>query len=182
VGVTFRFLAVDNESDCVLRWFRSLPEPPREYKKPYGWLLYFSACGQIAHDQTEPDRMDVKRSPLVTVFLPQKKRGVLWTVGEVHFLSTPLKLFPKLEKIKSAFRNWLKGFECVYSGVQLGKVGQWDYFLEGSIRNFDPEVFALPKGMELLRQGQYFVADGDNDWVLDKVCRALKLRGITGIK
>ena len=58
---------------------------------------------------------------------------------------------------------------------------EWDYYLEGSIRNRDPDVYALPKAMEALRQGQYFVADDDNDRRLETICEELRKRGVRGV-
>ena len=50
--------------------------------------------------------------------------------------------------------------------------------LEGSVRNYDPPVFALPSGLDALNSGRYFVDHRDNAYVLDKLCKALRLRGI----
>jgi hypothetical protein len=55
---------------------------------------------------------------------------------------------------------------------------KWDYFLEGSARNWDPDIFALPTGMTALQSGSYFVAASDNEERLDLVCRILQLRGV----
>lgn len=49
-------------------------------------------------------QIDATRSPVVKVFSPQVKRGVLWTVGEVDFLASPLRsLFPELHRVSKDF-------------------------------------------------------------------------------
>ena len=175
MGTTYRFIADPSESSEVMAWFRSLPEPPIESAKERGFLLYFKAFGPLAHglDGT----IDVKKSPLVTVVLPQVKRGVLWTVGEVHFLATPLRRsFPALHRLSSAFSKWLSERDCVFSNDR--SENPYRYYLEGSIGNYDAPVFAFESGLRALQSGRYFVGDDDTDFRLDKLCQALRLRGI----
>jgi hypothetical protein len=167
--VTYRFLATVTEASSVLDWFRSLPEQPVESARPGGSLFYFRDAG--------PLESDAKKSPLVNVFLPVLKRDILTTIGEVHFLASPLSRFPSLIKINRLFRKWLMKHPCVYSH-RPDFVHEWDYFLEGSARNWDGDIFALPDGMAALRCGSYFVAQSDNENQLDLVCRVLQLRGV----
>ncbi len=126
---------------------------------------------------TNTEQVDPKRSPIASLFPPENRRVVLRTAGELHFLPTPLrKLFPKLDAISHQFAKWLGGFDLVYEAP--GKCGEWDYYLEGSLRNGDGPIYALPEAMTALRAGRYFISDSDNDFVLDKLCRALRLRGV----
>jgi hypothetical protein len=113
--------------------------------------------------------------------LPIQKRGVLTTIGEVHFLATPLSAFPGLNKLNKRFRDWLRENPCVYSH-RPDFAHEWDSFLEGSAKNWDSDIIALPGGRAALQRGSYFVADNDNDFVLDRVCRALQLRGVEGVQ
>ena len=137
--------------------------------------MHFSTIGPLVD---RPDgTIEPSESPVVTVFLPRTRRGVLWTVGEVHFLATPLRgRFPELHKISSKFRKWLSVHECVFSSKK--NVHSYDYYLQGSVRNCDSEVFALPCGLEALRNDQYFVADDDTDHRLQVLCQSLRLRGL----
>jgi hypothetical protein len=89
--------------------------------------------------------------------------------------------FPRLNAISRQFRRWLEQFPCVFSR-RHGFVGEWDYYLEGSIRNYDTDICALPNAMAELRAGAYFVAEEDNDLRLEKICRMLDLRGVGGIE
>jgi hypothetical protein len=172
MGTTYRFLTTVDEASTVLAWFRELPEQPVESVREDGVLFYFRDFGPI--------NSDAKKSPVVSVFLPVRKRGVLTTIGEVHFLATPLSEFPGLSRINKRFRDWLSANPCVYSHKPRF-VHEWDYYLEGSAKNWDPEIFALPAGMQALQNGSYFVAGDDNDFVLDRVCRSLELRGVEGL-
>jgi hypothetical protein len=152
---------------------RSLPEHPIESEHDAGSLFYFRDFGPL---DSEPSH-----SPLVNLFVPVQKRGVLTTIGEVHFLATPLSAFPGLNKLNKRFRKWLNAHPCVFSH-RPDFVHEWDNFLEGSACNWDPDIFALPDGMEALRRGEYFIAHYDLNHTLDLVCRKLELRGVTGIE
>jgi hypothetical protein len=181
MGTTHRFLAIDDETQLVIDWFRGISDPPEEIARPGGLLLYFRAYGGFLPPEGNDSGVDCTKSPLVSFFRPQLKRGVLWTAGEVHFLPTPLATtVPKLNSVSRRLHKWLGRFDLVFSR-KPGWKGDWNYYLEGSLQNFDQEIFALPRAMEALRRGQYFVADGDNDFVLDRLCRQLKGRGVVGI-
>ena len=172
MGITYRFLATVEEATSVLDWFRSLLDQPVESGHDAGSLFYFREFG--------PLHSDIGKSPLVNVFMPVRRRAVLTTIGEVHFLATPITSFPALNKINRRFREWLTRNPCVYSH-RPDFVHEWDYFLEGSAKSWDPDIFALPGGMAALKDGSYFVAGDDNVLVLDRVCRTLELRGVDGI-
>lgn len=173
MATTYRFVATVEEASAVLDWFRSLPEQPVESPRDTDMLFYFRDFGPIG--------ADASKSPVVSVLLPVRKRGVLTTVGEVHFLATPLSTFPGLNKINKRFRKWISENPCVFAR-RPGFVGEWDYFLEGSVRNWDSDVFALPAGMAALQRGSYFVSREDNKHMLDLICRALQLRGVEGVE
>jgi len=173
MGTTYRFLSTVDEASAVLNWFRELADRPVESVREDGVLFYFREFGSL--------ESAAKKSPVVNVLLPVRKRGVLTTIGEVHFLATPLSAFHGLNKINKRFRAWLAENPCVYShGPDFAH--EWDFFLEGSAKNWDPEIYALPEGMAALQRGSYFVAANDNDSVLDRVCRALELRGVEGVQ
>lgn len=175
MGTTYRFIDSPAENiSSVLQWFKALPAPPEEIKTDRAVVLYFRSFGELAY--TGSGSIDTKRSPVVTLFLPRSMRGALWSVGEVHFLPTPLKeCFPELHKINNAFAKWLRQFQVVFSP---DGANEWNYYLEGSIQNYDPPVFGLPSGLKAIQNGQYFISDGDNEEVVDKVCSSLRLRGV----
>jgi hypothetical protein len=169
----YRFLALEAEASMVLDWFRSCEEESVETPHEAGRLFFFRQFGSL--------ESDASKSPLVNVFLPVRKRGVLTTIGEVHFLATPLSRFPGLKKINKRFRDWLGERPCVFSRSAVNP-REWDYYLEGSARNWDSDIFALPAAMAALRSGSYFVSMCDNDQRLDLVCRSLQMRGVEGIQ
>jgi len=157
MSVTYCYLAMESECGAVLDWFRKVVGPPRIVATDRGVAMYFENLGSLVGF---PGPIDSKSSPIVTVFVPRRRRGVLLTAGEVHFLATHLrKQFPALDGISQDFGRWLRQFDCVFS--RSSRPGEWDYFLEGSLRNFDSEIRALPGAMAALRGGQYFVADDD---------------------
>jgi len=177
MGSTFRYLALRDDQDLVLNWFRALEPPPSEVPTERAIALHFESLGSL-HD--EQGNVDWKRSPVVTLFAPRQRRGVLWTAGEIHFLPTPLReQFPSLHRISRRLAAWLASFPRIFE--RPNNPGDWDYYLEGTLRNSDPSIFALPAAMTALRQGQYFVSDDDTDFLLDKLCKSLRLRGVTGI-
>jgi len=186
MGTTFRFMAIGDEVEVVLDWFRGLPDPPEFVRAAGdGYHLFFHSYGNLAYKQTDAgtsSEIDASKSPLVSLFPPIHKRGVLWTVGEVHFLPTPIRqVCPALYSVSGRFRKWLAGFNLVFR-QEPGWKGQWDYYLDGSIRNHDSDVLALPRAVEALNRGQYFVDHDDSDAFLDRICATLRLRGVEGIR
>ena len=177
MGTTYRYIAHPHAPNEVIGWFRGLGAPPEEKSSKRGSWLHFRSIGPLVYGAD--GRIDARRSPVVTLFWPRVRRGVLWTVGEVHFLATPLRQsFPALHRLSVSFKKWLECFDCVFSNKPGRIINDWAYYLEGSIQNRDPPIYALPGGLEALRSGQYFVADDDTDFRLDKLCAALRLRGV----
>jgi hypothetical protein len=175
MGATHRFIADPNEPSEVLEWFRALSEAPTEILSDRGLVLSFPAHGPLSYRAN--GSIDPAGSPVVTLFLPRIRRGQLWTVGEVHFLSTPLRQqFPGLYKVSSTFGKWLSQLECVYSNKR--SENSLGYYLEGSVKDHDSPVFAFGSALSALHNGRYFVADGDNEARLDSICKTLRLRGV----
>lgn len=175
MGTTFRFIEEPSEQSQVLAWFQALPDPPLLVPTARGAAMRFKNAGPIVHGAD--GSIDAKLSPVATVFLPRTLRGVLWSVGEVHFLSTPLQqAFPSVHKVSSAFSNWLAGNECVFSNKSTSNL--YNHYLEGSVRNHDAPVYAFASGLSALKAGKYFVTDGEAEFVIEKLCKSLKLRGI----
>jgi hypothetical protein len=174
MGTTYRFLALGSDLEMVYGWFAALPNPPKLIPVPGGQYLHFDSLGGL---QPPTGPIDPKRSPIASLFVPEKIRSALWTAGELHFLATPLReTFPELHAISKRFAKWLREFECVFAG--RGKEGEYDYYLEGSLRNFDAPIFALPEAFAALQDGQYFVSHGSTPDSVDCLCRSLRLRGV----
>jgi hypothetical protein len=175
MGATYRFIADPSVPSPVVEWFRALPFPPKEIPTDRGMVLYFAQYGSLSYELD--GSIIPKQSAVATLFRPRVERGVLWTVGELHFLATPLReRYPELHKVSSAFSRWLQSHVCVYSNKS--SENEFAYFLEGSIKSYDPPVYAFESGLAELRSGRYFVGDSDNEHVLSTLCKALRLRGL----
>ena len=171
-----RYLEAPAEPSRVLGWLRSTEGRIEEVSLEGAVAFHFKDLGELI--VADDSSVDVHRSPVVTVFLPNVRRGILWTVGEVHFWATPLRqLYPRLHRLSRALGGWLQQNECVFARGHC-RHPEWEYHLEGSVRNYDPPVFALPSGLDALNSDRYFVDHRDNDYVLDKLCKALRLRGV----
>ena len=83
-----RYIEAPGEPSPVLAWLRAAAEA-EEISLPRGVAFHFRQCGELV--VADDNSVDVHGSPLVTVFVPQVRRGMLWTVGEVHFWATPLR-------------------------------------------------------------------------------------------
>jgi len=175
---TYRFISDPSLEQPVVEWLRTLPFPPEEVETERGIVLYFRACGALSYATS--GTIIAEESPVAILFLPRVARGVLWTVGELHFRSTRLReRFPDLAKIQASFSKWLKSQICVC--WNKSNDNEFGYFLEGSVRNYPP-VYAFPSGLVGLQAGRYFVGDGDNEYVLAKVCGLLRLRGVNCVE
>jgi hypothetical protein len=62
----------------------------------------------------------------MNVFLPARRRGVLTTIGEIHFLATPLSAFPALNKVNKRFREWLKEYPGIYTHQSFAVLTEHD--------------------------------------------------------
>lgn len=171
----FSYLALDHDLALVTDWFASLKHEITVNDRPDRIVYYFRkmafASLPIAGD------VDQDVTPLVFVVKPQKRLTTLWTDSEVLFTPKPLtSQFPELDKINKAFATWLKQFDLVFT-QKAPESFACKYYLEGGIKNFDQELYALPQAMAALRGGQYFVHHADTPARLNTVAKTLRLRG-----
>ncbi|XQE65148.1 hypothetical protein ACOAPY_10585 [Pseudomonas sp. P3C3] len=175
MGTTYQFISKPDEPSEVIEWFRNLESPPTEIETKYGFVLYFREMGELSYD--ESGNINPKLSPVATIFLPKIRRGIIWTIGEVHFLSTPFRQqYPLLYKISLAFKKWLSGHTLIYSSKRNDN--KFSYYLEGSAKSQGSDIYAFPTGLDEIMAGRYFVNEGDNEARLDKICGYLRLRGL----
>ena len=94
MGTTHRYLEDPQGDSLVLGWLRRAARDLLEVPvPPDGVSLYFGEFGPLV--LSDDGSLNSHRSPMVSIFLPRIRRRILWTVGEVHFLGTPLrKLYP----------------------------------------------------------------------------------------
>lgn len=171
LGTTLRFLERPCETSSVLEWFLLQPNPPEVVQMKRGIALLFRSFGPLVFDGL--NQLDQKASPVVGFFPPEIHRGVLFSVGEIHF-STRSKAIPQMEKLARQLRKWLQQYPIVAG--QGASTNEFDYYLEGSIRNYDSPVFALPSGLQEIKAGRYFVHDDPGD--LLALCQKLRLRDV----
>mgnify|MGYP003108986533 CR=1 FL=1 len=171
---TFHFIAAPSSAGEVQAWFRALPHPPEETVTLRGAVLYFREIGPLVLNQDGSP--DGARSPVVNLVLPTVRRDILWTTGAVHFLTKPVSQYPEIAKIRRAFAAWIASHPLAYDPHRNAE-NAFAYYLEGTSPNSGP-LFGLPSGMKALSSGRYFVAESDNEHVLDRVCRTLRLRGV----
>src|SRR5262249_1887518 len=169
-----RFVEAPGPACSALQWFRDQDLAPNEHLFDWGAALHFSSVGQL-HPKSDGS-IDSERSPVVTVHVPQVRRGILWTVGEVRFCPAPLAQFPELERLRRSFLRWFKKCPLIYDNHPAGE-HQFDYYLEGLAKNWEG-IRALPSGLVALENGQYFISLFETDVSLDTLCRKLALRGV----
>jgi hypothetical protein len=174
VGSTFYFLETPKSESEVLAWFSALSEAPEASAFDWGTVLHFRHLGPLI--LADDGSIDATLSPVVTFFPPRQVRGVFWTAGEVRFL-TKGRTIPRMDALVRVFRSWIKNFEIVFE-QRLSGCHDWDHYLEGSIQNVAPVIYALPSGREALSEEQYFISHRDAGCDLSILCRKLHLRGV----
>ena len=174
MGSTYYFLEKPGDTSLVLEWFRALEFPPRESVANGYVMLIFDEYGSLERD-TE-GAPDAKSSPVVSLFLPRLSHGGLRTMGEVHFLTTPISKIPAMAAASRRFGRWINSLE---GGERWPREGSpYSYYLEGSIQNIAPEIYALPSGLIDLENQNYFISDRDSKSDLTTLCKKLRLRGV----
>ena len=178
MGSTYRYIASEEENQDVIDWFSN--HEPEILKSEGPVHIWFPSIGELVRN--ENGAINQNESPVVSIYPVTSVRGALLSVGEVHFLTTQLKKkFPELDAINRKFRSYLKKNELVYSSKKDFD-GLYNYYLEGSIKNYDTDIYAFPKGKDLLKSEQYFVTDSESPGRLDTICKSLVLRGVEGLQ
>lgn len=174
MAVRYSYLAIDSDTQLICDWFASLEVELTVNDRLDRTVYYFRTLANDPLPHAEKIRQD--QTPLVFVTKPQRIRGTLWTDGEVLFTPTPLKpQFPELHRISQSFAKWIKQFDMVFS-QKPGGPSNWNYYLEAGIQNFDTALYALPRAMQALQSGQYFVHHRASAFQLDTLVKSLRLR------
>jgi hypothetical protein len=169
-----RFVEAPEAPCSPLQWFRDQDLAPNEHVFDWGVALYLASLGQLHYNSD--GSIDSERSAVVTVHVPQVRRGILWTVGEVRFCPVPLSQFPELERLRRSFLRWFEGCALIYDHHPAGE-HEFDYYLEGSAKNWGP-IRAFPSGLVALKNGQYFISRLETNGSLENLRRKLALRGV----
>ena len=173
--VRHAFLAIEDEANIIYDRLMSFDCEKVISVRSERTLIYFKG---FANRPLPANEADPQTLPMIWFVRPIKKRGVLWTTGEVRFTPLPLRpQFPGLDNINRALAKWFEQFDLVFSRKDP-HVSEWDYFLECGCLNFFSKIYALPRAARALRDGQYFVYADANDATLDTFCNSLRLRGV----
>jgi hypothetical protein len=170
----YYYLALEEDQRLVTDWFAALAHAVTVDENADRVLYYFR---DMAKEPPASSVLNQSRMPLVFLTKPQKRLGTLWTDAQVLFTPTPFRSqFPHLFKVHKAFGSWLRQFPLVFA-QKSGSISDWNYYLEGSIRNYASELYALPNAMKALGKGQYFVHHRDRLTADSQLARTLRLRG-----
>ncbi len=169
-----QFIEAPGGSSAVIDWFRSQELPIRVHSFDWGRVIHFFELGEL--QKTPAGEIEVSASPIVRVWLPKVCRTKLWTTGKVQFEPIPLSRFPQMELTRKSFLRWFNKNTLVFD-YSSACDGKFNYYLEGGSQNYGP-IRAFPSGLSALEAGQYYVSIYDNEFVLNKVCKTLALRGI----
>lgn len=171
---TYYIVEKPEATSAVLEWFRRLESPPTELVSDGNIMLFFPEHGTLKRGAN--GLPDVKSSPVVSIYLPRKTHGVLWTVCEVHFLMAPISKLPPMASLSRRFAKWLESMEG--GAVWKRESSPYSYYLEGTIQNFADKIYALPSGIAALEEQSYFITDDDAKRDLTSLCKKLRLRGV----
>jgi hypothetical protein len=117
-------------------------------------------------------------SPVVVVYPPRKLSDRLFTLGRFFFPQPELsRRFPAIARIRRKVESDLKGTTVLWTRGAT-EPGQFDYYLEGSIRNQLRMVYGMHSSIPYLRQEGYFVLGDESEPFMETLRRKLALRGV----
>ena len=182
MAVGFRFLSCGPEDNSPTVWLEAHGGVRQPCGIEHAIALYFPEYGPVRFrpllERERLPQVDTDLTPLVIVTAPRLLRGVIWTAGEVEFLSTPLRrTFPGLHRLSKQFLAWLSELPRAHPDPSSDEVA-FSYFLRGELLNFDSPLFVFPSAMDALRRRTFFVGSHVGAAYIDTLCRELRLQGI----
>jgi hypothetical protein len=100
--------------------------------------------------------IDVDRSAVAGLKLPEHRDGRYWVAGHVWFPTSRLKdMFPELDRVCGRFERFLKTQPCVFDNTKGENKSSFAYQICAS--GVIQRLFALPEAYELLKQGKFMV-------------------------
>jgi hypothetical protein len=117
-------------------------------------------------------------SPVVLIDAPRQIANGLWTIGRLTFTPTGCRSrFPGLYAMLRRVRARLESETVVWSHRSPAE-GQFNYFLEGTVRNHDYVLYGFPSALRSLQSGVYFVDCDETPGTMERLRRTLRLRGV----
>lgn len=166
------FASVDsNESDSLLNLVLNNRSDVVRSDQENHSRFWFKDFGELG--------VSLEESPVIQFYPPRKIADHLWTIGRFMFPQSNLqKKYPQLNKIKKTIKEELQ------RGIQLWnwkhpQEGEFNYYLEGSIKNHDYEIYGMPSSVPYLRKEGYFIEGEETVGMLDTLRKTLALRGVT---
>lgn len=155
-------------------WPEEIPLPERGDNSPRAKRV-ISEILSLRQDPGKP-RIDVDRSAVAGLQLPELRDGRYWVSGHVWFPTAKLKdVFPDLNRICGRFERFLKSHPKVFDNTK----GEDNCGFERQIcpSGIIHGIFALPQAYELLKKGAFMVDFMTSPKSYADFRRRLQLRG-----
>jgi hypothetical protein len=88
------------------------------------------------------------------------------------------KKYSQLNKIKKTIKAELQREILLWNWKQPQE-GEFNYYLEGSIKSHDYEIYGMPSSIPYLRKEGYFIEGEETIGMLETLRKTLALRGVT---
>ena len=107
-------------------------------------------------EQPGQPQIDVDRSAVACLQLPEFRDGRYWVAGHVWFPTSKLKdVFPELNRVCRRFERLLNTHPVVFDNTKGDNKSAFDYQICSS--GVVQRISALPEAYELLRRGEFTV-------------------------
>jgi hypothetical protein len=135
-------------------WPEEIPLPECGDNSPRAKLAILARIRQ----RENPGRpwIDVDRSAIAGLKLPEFRDGRYWVAGHVWFPTSRLKdVFPELNRVCGRFERFLKAHPTVFDNTKGENKSAFDYQICSS--GVVHRIFALPEAFALLNKGEFMV-------------------------
>ncbi len=158
------------ETEILLRHILNSGHDVVKADAPDGTRFWFRDMGPLGNL--------IENSPIVVFHRPRQLAAKLWSIGRFFFPQPNLsKRFPELDKIRKAISRDISAATLIWTWKEPEN-GDFNYYLEGSIRNRDYVLYGMSSCLAYLRSEGYFVGGDETEGVLDRLRRSLALRGV----
>ena len=123
---------------------------------------------------------DIDTSPAIIIILPIKITEFLWRSGQIHIQKNGMtKINPDFHKVvKRLIENLDNNKNVIWNQGNFLGDGKFNYYLRGTLQNISWKIISLDSGMIHLDNQKYYLAPNDNESVVSKELKSLKLIGL----